>query len=558
VSRHARARTLVWIRRIVQVASLLFFLGLLLATRGDEAGAASPLLQLYFDVDPLVLAATWLSSHQLTGLWLLALITLALTVLLGRVFCGWLCPLGVLHNALSWLRGLRGKKAALRGEFSRWQCAKYYLLFGLLLMALGGAHWIGVFDPASLLYRSVTTTVLPAAQFLVEDGTGAVYRADPHLGPLHLKAITEPVYRFFRDRVFGGQRFAFDGSSLVFLVFLAALLLNLLRPRFYCRYVCPLGGLLGLFSRRTSLRLVPTGDCGDCRLCTMSCPAAAQPEKPGEWLPAECFGCWNCVAACDERSAIDFRFETPWRRPAAGSVNLSRRATLGALGAGLAGLLLFRLPPASRAARYRADLIRPPGARAEREFLQRCVQCGLCMKVCPTGALHPTLHQAGLEGVWTPILVPCLGYCEFECNLCGQVCPTEAIRPLPLPEKKLVVIGLAAIDTTRCLPYAYGRSCIVCEEHCPIPDKAIYFEEAATRLRDGSVAVLKRPRVDAELCTGCGACEKACPFAELPAIRVTSGGETRHPDNQPLLPSVVPPGFEDLPADPPADPYGGN
>jgi len=344
VSRHARARTLVWIRRIVQVASLLFFLGLLLATRGDEAGAASPLLQLYFDVDPLVLAATWLSSHQLTGLWLLALITLALTVLLGRVFCGWLCPLGVLHNALSWLRGLRGKKAALRGEFSRWQCAKYYLLFGLLLMALGGAHWIGVFDPASLLYRSVTTTVLPAAQFLVEDGTGAVYRADPHLGPLHLKAITEPVYRFFRDRVFGGQRFAFDGSSLVFLVFLAALLLNLLRPRFYCRYVCPLGGLLGLFSRRTSLRLVPTGDCGDCRLCTMSCPAAAQPEKPGEWLPAECFGCWNCVAACDERSAIDFRFETPWRRPAAGSVNLSRRATLGALGAGLGPLAI---PPAA-------------------------------------------------------------------------------------------------------------------------------------------------------------------------------------------------------------------
>jgi len=157
------------------------------------------------------------------------------------------------------------------------------------------------------------------------------------------------------------------------------------------------------------------------------------------------------------------------------------------------------------------------------------------MQVCPTGALQPAWSEAGLEGVWTPVLVPAIGYCEFQCHACGQVCPTEAIRPLPLPEKQKVKIGLAYIDTSRCLPYAYGRECIVCEEHCPVPDKAITFEMREVTLRDGTVRTLKHPRVDPDRCTGCGICETKCPFQDRAAILVTSAGEDRNPDNQPLL-----------------------
>ena len=111
----------------------------------------------------------------------------------------------------------------------------------------------------------------------------------------------------------------------------------------------------------------------------------------------------------------------------------------------------------------------------------------------------------------------------------------EAIAPLPLDEKKTVKIGLAVFDTTRCLPFAYGRECIVCEEHCPVPDKAITFELREVTTREGDVLTLKVPRVDPERCTGCGICETKCVFKDLAAVRVVSANEDRHPDNQPIL-----------------------
>lgn len=158
------------------------------------------------------------------------------------------------------------------------------------------------------------------------------------------------------------------------------------------------------------------------------------------------------------------------------------------------------------------------------------------MKICPTGGLQPAVSEAGVEGLWTPKLVPRIGYCDYSCNLCGQVCPTEAIQPLTVEAKQQVKIGLACFDTTRCIPYAFGRDCMVCEEHCPIPDKAIYFLEVEIRDRNGERKTIKQPRVDADLCIGCGICENVCVFRDRPAIRVSSANETRHPANQPILP----------------------
>jgi MauM/NapG family ferredoxin protein len=245
-------------------------------------------------------------------------------------------------------------------------------------------------------------------------------------------------------------------------------------------------------------------------------------------------------------------------------MDFSKRAFVSAGVAGLGGVVLSRLSPQSQGQTFNPVLIRPPGACAEREFLQLCVQCGLCMKICPTNALHPTTFEAGLEGIWTPVLIPMLGYCDYECTLCGEVCPTGAIAKLPLLEKKKVRIGLATFDTTRCLPYAYNRDCIVCEEHCPTPQKAIYFVQKEITRRDGTLLVVKQPMVDTDLCIGCGICEKECVFKDRAAIRVTSANESRHPKNQPILPSLggelplLPP--TTTPAqgsDPYANPYGG-
>jgi len=535
VSQKSFAKKIVWIRRIVQIVSLALFFWLFWAARLHEGQQASPWLRVYFDIDPLAALITWLASHELRTVPVLALTTVVVTILMGRVFCGWICPLGVVHNAATWFRAkMRWNKRPPRDAWSPWQRAKYYLLAGLLAMALFGGHWAGVFDPMPLLFRATATVLYPGAQYAIEDASTAVYQSDPHLGPLHLTSATEPVYGFMRDHVFKAKRQTYRGTDLIFLLFVAIVLLNLYRSRFWCRYVCPLGGLLGLCAQRPILRLKSHGNCTECGLCAQQCPAAASPEKPGAWRAAECFGCWNCVAACN-RGALGFTGSPPWPAPSKAKLDLSRRALLSAGAGGVGGLVMFRLSPQAQGISYNPELIRPPGARNERAFLQRCLKCGLCMKACPTNGLHPTGLEAGLEGIWTPMMVPRAGYCEYNCNLCGQVCPTGAIQELALEEKKKVRMGLAVFDTTRCLPYAFNRECLVCEEHCPLPKKAIYFLPAEVRQRDGSIITLKQPHVDPDLCTGCCICEHVCVFKDRAAIRVTSANESRHTGNKAIL-----------------------
>ena len=181
-------------------------------------------------------------------------------------------------------------------------------------------------------------------------------------------------------------------------------------------------------------------------------------------------------------------------------------------------------------------LIRPPGALAEKEFLNRCVRCGECMKVCIGNALQPTFIEAGFEGMFTPKVLPRLGYCEFNCTLCGQVCPTGAIAELSVSEKHLVKIGHAFFDKNLCLPFAKGMPCIVCEEHCPTPDKAIKFREVVVVNDQGQQVTVKQPYIVDALCIGCGICENKCPIPGQAAVRITSAGEHREADH--ALPSA--------------------
>ena len=549
-----KANVVVWTRRAVQTACLLLFVVLFYATRLTEGVPPSPSLKLFFDLDPLVAIGTWLAAHSLPTFPWLALLTVMATILLGRVFCGWVCPLGAVHNAATWLRKYVRKTPPARDNWTRWQRGKYYLLIALLLMAALGAHWIGVLDPISLLFRATSTTLYPGVQYAVDDAATDVYESDPHLGPLHLKSVTEPVYRFMRDSVFKRNGQGFDGGALILLLFAAIVLLNFHKSRFWCRYVCPLGGLLGLCSPRPVMRLVNAQGCTGCGVCAIRCPAAANPDKPGDWRPTECFACYNCVAACN-RGAIDFKFRSPLPTPSSAKLDLSKRAMLSAGIGGVTGLIAFRLSPQAQGHTFNPVLIRPPGARDERAFLQRCLQCGVCMKACPTNGLQPTLFEAGLEGIWTPMLTARIGYCEYNCNLCGQVCPTQAIQPLPIEEKRKFKLGLAAFDTGRCLPYAYDRECMVCEEHCPTPKKAIYFLPREVTARNGDSITLKQPHVDPDLCIGCGICENVCVFKDQAAVRVTSANETRHAGNRPILPGL--PGLNTVPFEP-SPPSGGN
>jgi len=528
-----------WLRPAVQGVFLLLFVVLLLCARPGAGSGPNPAVKLFFFFDPLILLATALAAHSVPPAMLLALVVIAATLVAGRVFCGWICPLGTVHDIVGWLFDRGGRGAKLRNQWSPWQRTKYYLLIAFGVMALFGGHWVCTMDPLVFLYRTVTTAGLPAGQWAVEESSTAVYHADPGVGPARLTLVTEPVYTFLRDNVFVVPRQAFLGGGLIAVLFVGVLLLNGFRRRFWCRYLCPLGALLGLCARRPLLRRdVKQQDCNQCGLCVLGCHGAAAEGPGGQWKPSECFVCLNCTDSCTRR-AMSFRWTWPWRRePAVAPLGMSRRSALGAALGGAATLALMRSNPQARGAAFHPRLIRPPGARDEREFLARCTACGLCMKVCPTGGLQPAVAEAGCEGLWTPRLVPRIGYCEYECNLCGQVCPTGAIEPLSIEAKQQVKIGLACFDTTRCIPYAYGRDCMVCEEHCPIPDKAIYFVEVPVPDRDGKEKIVKQPHVDPDLCIGCGICESVCPYKDRPAIRVSSANETRNPANQPILPAA--------------------
>jgi len=229
----------------------------------------------------------------------------------------------------------------------------------------------------------------------------------------------------------------------------------------------------------------------------------------------------DCTGFCPEER-VSFRLRAASRSGA--GLDLERRGVITALACGaLAAPVVHIAPPGDRTNPY---LIRPPGAVAEGEFLERCVRCGECMKVCIGSALHPAFLEAGPVGLWTPLVVARVGYCEYNCTLCGQVCPTGAIKRLAVEPKRKTVIGLAVFDKDRCLPFAKGIECLVCEEHCPTGDKAIVFEEREV-LIDGAARRLKLPKVVDKLCIGCGICETKCPLEGASAIRIISEGESR-------------------------------
>jgi len=195
----------------------------------------------------------------------------------------------------------------------------------------------------------------------------------------------------------------------------------------------------------------------------------------------------------------------------------TRRQMLLSLAGTAAGISLAGIETIQR--RQPARMIRPPGATLT-DFTSVCMRCGECVRVCPTQGLQPSLFEGGWQNVFTPHLVPRLGYCSFTCDACIQVCPTGAIPTITLEEKQRIPIGLANINTDRCLPWAYNTICSVCEETCPLAEKAIRQEEVEVTDAQGDVIILKRPYVLRELCIGCGVCEYHCPVGGEAAIQV--------------------------------------
>lgn len=507
-------------------------------------------VSLILEVDPLVTFATAVSTHTVYRWLFRALFVLVPTLLLGRVFCNWMCPYGTMHQFFGWLFNIRSNKDNIeKNRYRRVYQLKYYILTVFLILAGFGALQIGLLDPICLLTRTFVVTFFPALDLLAE-----------HLRSTALAHGLDISTSFLSSAPGAPEQRVFAGAWFVGLMIVGLVGMNLVIPRFFCRVLCPLGAFLGVLSRFSLWRIDrDVTKCTDCDLCLKHCEGASDPHQA--LRKSECFVCFNCIDDCPE-NALAFRFvPVSIKDRIVGSVRAKTATLFGRkviskhleterrapdvprrrwLFASIAGVLSFPFLRLSRDVNDRGfneKAIRPPGSVAEPEFLERCIKCDQCINVCPTNVLQPaTLKESGLEGLWTPVMDFSVGFCQLNCTLCSEVCPTGAIQKISVDrklgvksyeDKGPIVLGTAFFNRGRCLPWAMETPCVVCEEVCPVTPKAIgTYDEEFTRW-DGTTVTLNKPYMRPELCIGCGICEHECPVLDDAAVYVTAIGESR-------------------------------
>ncbi|NKC16012.1 MAG: 4Fe-4S dicluster domain-containing protein [Gammaproteobacteria bacterium] len=523
----------------VRIASqILFFVLFILAvwatwTTRLEGYPVSRLLE----INPLVTLSTVLSTGYIYRFLGWALLLVAITFLFGRVFCNWACPYGTLHQFVRWLFDVRTNSQRIDdNRYSPLQYLKYSILIVFLIMAAMGALQIGLLDPIVIMYRAVATFISPATDLLAARAEDAVGAVSP--------GATLDALKFAP----GTEARIFVGSFWIALIFLFFVAMNLWIPRFFCRFVCPLGALLGVLAQKSVFRINRIVEkCTDCNLCLLRCEGASEPQ--GQLRQAECFSCMNCVDDCPE-NALEFTMRRQDAAQVVPAPDISRRQVAFAGVAGLLAVPMLRNNGRVNDENFSPLMIRPPGSVAENEFLERCIKCEQCINACPTNVLQPaTLAEGGIEALWTPVMNFNIAHCQLKCNLCSDVCPTGAIRHISVAEKLgegefaekgPVRLGTAFINTSRCLPWANQVPCVVCEEVCPVAPKAIQTYDEEVKDVFGNRVVLNKPFIVPDLCIGCGICHAECPVQDQPAVYVTAVGESRSQERKLLLRSRTP------------------
>ncbi|MCB1740274.1 MAG: 4Fe-4S dicluster domain-containing protein, partial [Gammaproteobacteria bacterium] len=443
------------------------------------------------EMDPLVALSTFLATGYVYRALGWALLLVAITFLFGRVFCNWMCPYGSLHQFVRWLFDNRGNSARIRGNrYHPLQFAKYAILIVFLGMASLGALQIGLLDPIVMMYRALATVIAPATDQVVAQGAAGV----DALGG-------DGVWLDGLLFAPGVERRIFVGSFWIGAVFLGFVVANLWVPRFFCRFVCPLGALLGVIASKSLFRINRDVErCTDCDLCLMRCEGASDPQS--QLRQAECFGCMNCLDDCPE-DALRFTMRGQDNRQAVPLPDLSRRQAVFAGIGGVLAVPMLKNDGLGSDLNFQPAMIRPPGSVAEGEFLERCIKCDQCINVCPTNVLQPAgLAEGGVEALWTPVMNFRIAHCQLKCSLCSEVCPTGAIRQISVAEKLgegqyaeqgPVRLGTAFINVSRCLPWANQIPCVVCEEVCPVAPKAIQTRDEEVKDVFGNLVVLNKP-----------------------------------------------------------------
>jgi ferredoxin-type protein NapF len=442
---------------------------------------------------------------------------LIIALLIGRIYCSALCPLGIFQDIISRLSAWISRKRKFLPYAKPFTKLRHGFLWGTVAVAIAGwgGFALALLDPysnygriASMLMRPVLTAANNTiVGFANAAGIQSLYRVDPAWASLGLLLL-----------------------PALFLTIVAVM--SALRGRLYCNTVCPVGTALGLVSHFSAFRIaIDKTACTKCGDCLRSCKAQCIDLRTGTVDASRCVACYNCIGACDEQG-IHHRFS--WKKTPAPESSSSevgrgvpaepqRREFLASVAAGVAAssVLLTRAKAETTSSTKETPTlvksgeasraISPPGSQSVAQFLDRCTGCHLCISACPTHVLQPALFEYGIEGLFRPKLSYTSAYCLFECTRCSEVCPDNAISLIDLATKQVTQIGVADFYQSRCVVELNGTDCAACSEHCPT--KAITTRPYHDNLR--------LPVLDQNLCVGCGACEYACPVKPVKAILVT-------------------------------------
>jgi ferredoxin-type protein NapF len=415
------------------------------------------------------------------------LLILVLTFFAGRVFCSFLCPLGVWQDIVIFLSG----KTPDPQRKKKWVYKPAHHLIRFIILgitvfffAAGSLTLIDLLDPFSLFGRFATHLLQPI-YFFMNNGLVAILEKYDlyYLSFKKFPEISGPVY--------------FLVAVSFLLVFLAAFR----HGRLYCNALCPVGSVLGYCSRYARLKIIiDPQTCTGCGKCERRCKAHCLDANRHFVDQSRCVTCFDCLEVCPvnavkygvEKKVVEKENPNPGKRKM-----LIQTASAGGL------LVLARFPGRlilQPLISKKNIPVTPPGSLSVDHFVRSCTGCHLCVNICYSRVLQPAFLEYGLEGMLQPIMDFSKGKCAYDCNLCTQVCPTGAILPLTLAEKHRIQIGKVIFEKEKCIVYAKNRDCGACAEVCPT--HAVYTE---TRNN------VRYPVLKTESCTGCGACENVCP-----------------------------------------------
>ncbi len=465
-------------RKILSVAILLLFV-LLFTGTGNISVFLSETLPPFQFFPALLRIITRPESLFIAGLIFIVLMTL----IFGRIYCSFLCPLGTIQDLLIWGSRRMGLKSGSSFSKPHNGLRHTILVLAAAAAAIGFLFPILLLDPYSLAGRIFTYFLQPL-----------VVQAY-NLGILTLKPFD--VYLYPKQTAF--IPFTALGATAVFIALILYLCAK--HGRLYCNTLCPVGTFLGLISRMSFFRFTLNRTvCSECSQCENVCKAQCIDLQDGSMDMSRCVGCFNCLDACS-RGTI--RYE---RRQGQKSMHPWSPGRRGFLIGGIAAAAAFLAAKANPLwipgiPSGPADPpVTPPGSLNATRFTQACTACSLCIGACPTQVLTPALLDYGIAGLMQPKMNYEKSYCEYECNICSKICPTGAILPLSLDEKKLTQIGEAKLLEDICVVYVEHNNCGACGEVCPT--HAIRFVDKNNILH---------PEIDKKYCIGCGACQLACP-----------------------------------------------